>query len=285
MAGKSATNQRRRAARRSPTNRLKTSAGSHDYNHQAIFTILSTVADGGLSPQQALEKLRDLSGETLEFATLDHHRVLRKGFPEVVFCQDKTCRQVADIVERLAARGPRVLGTRASPEQYAAARRRTPGLKYHPLARALWMNRHGPAEREGVVVVAAGTTDIPVAEEAALTLELMGHKPLRIWDVGVAGLQRLLARLPELRQARTIVAVAGMDGALPGALAGLVAAPVIAAPTSIGYGTAFKGLAPLLTMLNSCSPGVAVVNIDNGFGAGYLAAMINGQAEPAQKGR
>ncbi|MGC8625441.1 MAG: nickel pincer cofactor biosynthesis protein LarB [Phycisphaerae bacterium] len=233
------------------------------------------VATGRIKVEPAMNRLRLLASESMDFATLDHHRTLRKGFPEVVYCQGKTCRQVAAIVQRLAQRGTRVLGTRASAEQFAAAQRLVPELQYHPVARALWLNRVVSAKMEGVVVIAAGTSDLAVAEEAALTLELMGQQPNRIWDVGVAGLHRLLNRLDEIRQAHVIVAVAGMEGALPGVLAGLVAAPVIAVPTSVGYGASFGGLAALLGMLNSCAPGLAVVNIDNGFGAAYMAAIIN----------
>ncbi len=246
-----------------------------DYSEQSIHALLQRVAEGHVNVDQALENLRLLACESMGFATLDHHRTLRKGFPEVVFCQGKTCEQVAAIVERMARRGTRVLGTRASAEQFAAAQQLVPELQYHPVARALWLNLDDNAKVEGVFVIAAGTSDLAVAEEAALTLELMGQQPHRIWDVGVAGLHRLLNRLDEIRQARVIVAVAGMEGALPGVLAGLVAAPVIAVPTSVGYGASFGGLAALLGMLNSCAPGLAVVNIDNGFGAGYMAAIMN----------
>jgi len=218
----------------------------------------------------------------MDFATLDHHRLHRKGFSEVVFCQCKTAEQVASIIYSLSLHSPSVLGTRASAEQYEAAKRRVPDLQYHPLARVIWLDRQPGKKADGVAVVAAGTGDLSVAEEAALTLEVMGHRPQRIWDVGVAGLHRLLDKLPELRQARVIVAVAGMEGALPSVVAGLVAAPVIAVPTSVGYGASFGGVAALLAMLNSCAPGISVVNIDNGFGAGYMAAAINAQIQAAQ---
>ncbi len=246
-----------------------------DYGQRAIEALLRSVAAGKVNVESAMNRLRLLACESMDYATLDHHRTIRKGFPEVVYCQGKTCTQVATIVERLAQRGTRVLGTRASAEQFAAAQRLVPELQYHPVARVLWLNRNARTKMEGVAVIAAGTSDLAVAEEAAITLELMGQKPNRIWDVGVAGLHRLLNRLDEIRQARVIVAIAGMEGALPGVLAGLVAAPVIAVPTSVGYGASFGGLAALLGMLNSCAPGLAVVNIDNGFGAAYMAAMIN----------
>jgi NCAIR mutase (PurE)-related protein len=250
-----------------------------DLTQEGIREVLARVARGDLGVDQALATLRDLPFEPLGFATLDHHRHLRKGFGEVVYCAGKTADQVAEIVARLAEAGPQVLGTRASPEQFEAARARVPELQYHRLARALWLDRQPDRPRlPGVAVVAAGTSDLPVAEEAALTLDLMGHAPQRIFDVGVAGLHRLVGRLPALHACHVIVAVAGMEGALPSVLGGLVAATIVAVPTSVGYGASFQGLAALLGMLNSCAPGVAVVNIDNGFGAGYLAAGINRRA-------
>jgi NCAIR mutase (PurE)-related protein len=243
-----------------------------------IQQLLEQVAAGHVAPQAALETLRRLPFEDIGCATLDHHRGLRKRFAEVVFCAGKTEEQVAVIVQRLAEVSPRVLGTRASPAQYAAAQRLVPALQYHDAARVLYLDREPDRPRApGVVVVAAGTSDLPVAEEAALTLDILGHRPQRITDVGVAGLHRLLHHLPALRDAAVIIAVAGMEGALPGVVAGLVSAPVIAVPTSVGYGASFQGLSALLTMLNTCAPGVSVVNIDNGFGAAYVAAMINQQ--------
>lgn len=241
-----------------------------------LRALLERVASGQLAPEQALESLHLQPFEDLGFAAIDHHRGLRKHFPEVIFCAGKTVEHVAAIAERLAAVSPRVLGTRATPEQFAAARRRVPDLQYHELARAIYLDRDPQRPRHsGIAVVAAGTSDLPVAEEAALTAEMMGHAPLRIYDVGVAGLHRLLPHLPALRQARAIVAVAGMEGALPSVLGGLVGAPIIAVPTSVGYGAHFGGVTALLAMLNSCAPGISVVNIDNGFGAGYQAAVIN----------
>ncbi len=246
-----------------------------DYSERTIHDLLQHVAAGRVNVDQAMDNLRLLASESMDFAMLDHHRTLRKGFPEVVYCAGKSCDQVAAIIARLAQRGSTVLGTRASKKQYAAARKCVPDLHYHSVARVLWMNRDSGPGQEGVVVVAAGTSDIPVAEEAAVTLEVMGQKPLRIWDVGVAGIHRLLNRLEEIRRARVIVAVAGMEGAMPGVLAGLVSAPVIGVPTAVGYGASFGGIAALLGMLNSCAPGLTVVNIDNGFGAAYMAAIIN----------
>jgi len=238
--------------------------------------MLSRVAAGEMAVDAALQSLAMLPFEDLGFANLDHHRGMRKNFPEVVFCAGKTTGQVATIIKRLAAVNPRVLGTRATREQYLAARRGVPGLKYHELARAIWLDREAKAPKAaGVAIVAAGTSDLHVAEEAAITLELMGQAPQRVYDVGVAGLHRLIQHLPALRSASVVVAVAGMEGALPSVLGGLLAAPIIAVPTSVGYGTSFGGVTALLGMLNSCAPGISVVNIDNGFGAGYIAGTIN----------
>ncbi len=252
---------------------------------ESLRRLLEGVRDGATAPEEALERLSVLPYENLGFATLDHHRALRHGFPEVVFCQGKTPAQVAAIMERLAARGPVALGTRATPEVYAAVRERVPAARYHDLARAITVGAVPEASRTaGVTVVSAGTADLPVAEEAALTAELMGHTVDRIYDVGVAGLHRLLAQLERLRRARVVVVVAGMEGALPSVVAGLLDAPVIAVPTSVGYGASFGGLSALLGMLNSCSSGIAVVNIDNGFGAGTMAAMINRLAPTGSAG-
>ena len=256
-----------------------TTTGSHP---DGIRRLLESVARGDVDVDRAVEALRTLPFEQTDEATLDHHRELRKGFSEVIFCSGKTPAQVALIVARLAERSPQVLGTRATREQFDAARETTPDLQYHESARAIWLDRQPDRQRlAGVTVVAAGTSDLPVAQEAALTLEVMGHAPHRIFDVGVAGLHRLLHHLPALRSSNVIVAVAGMEGAMPSVIGGLVSAPVIAVPTSVGYGASFHGLAALLGMLNSCAPGITVVNIDNGFGAGYAAAMINRRIQEA----
>ena len=245
-------------------------------DQQEVRALLERVARGEESIDGAVAALRSLPYEDLGFATLDHHRSFRWGFPEVIYCAGKTPDQVAMIAARLAERGPRVLGTRASREQFEAARHYLPDLQYHELARCLWLDRNPNGPRHaGVVVVAAGTSDMPVLEEAALTLELMGHAPHRILDVGVAGLHRLLPHIPTIQSANVVVAVAGMEGALVSVVGGLTAAPVIAVPTSVGYGASFGGVAALLAMLNSCASGVAVVNIDNGYGAGHMAALIN----------
>ena len=253
-------------------------------DQQEVRALLERVARGDESVEQAVAALRSLPFEDLGFATLDHHRTLRWGFPEVIFCSGKTAEQVAAIAARLADRGPRVLGTRATREQYEVARIHLPDLRYHELARCIWLDREPDAPRHsGVVVAAAGTSDLPVLEEAVLTLELMGHAPQRIVDIGVAGLHRLLPHIPALQNANVVVVVAGMEGALASVVGGLTAAPVIAVPTSVGYGASFGGLAALLAMLNSCASGVAVVNIDNGYGAGHMAALINQRIVDAQE--
>lgn len=245
-------------------------------NEDTLRAMLERVAAGQESIDQAVAALRTLPFEDIGFAKLDHHRTLRWGFPEVIFCPGKTADQVAGIVERLAERSPRLLGTRATLEQFQAAQARVPELRYHEAARALWLEREPDRPlKAGVMIVAAGTSDLPVAEEAALTLRLMGHQPQVVADVGVAGLHRLLPHVPALQAAHVVIAVAGMEGALASVVGGLVACPVIAVPTSIGYGASFGGVAALLAMLNSCASGVAVVNIDNGFGAGHMAAVIN----------
>ncbi len=227
-----------------------------------------------MSPETALEHLRYLPYESLEFARIDHHRALRKGFPEVVFCTGKSPEQVAEIVARLARHGL-VLATRATPEQYEAVRQQVSEAVYHSTARAITVGEPPPAPEEPYgVVVSAGTADIPVAEETLLTARMMGVRVEPLYDVGVAGIHRLLQHYELLMGAGAIVVVAGMEGALPSVVGGLVPCPVIAVPTSVGYGAHFGGLAPLLTMLNTCAPGVSVVNIDNGFGAGYCLALI-----------
>ncbi len=226
----------------------------------------------------ALSRLRDLPYESMGFAELDHHRALRTGFPEVVLGQGKTPEQIAAIAERIAAHSERLLITRADVEAYRAVKERVPDAVYHADARAITLERAKERRLPGVAVCCAGTSDMAIAEEAAVTAELMGSAVDRMYDVGVAGLHRLLDKRQTLQTSNAIVAVAGMEGALPSVVAGLVSAPVIAVPTSVGYGASFKGLAPLLAMLNACAAGVAVVNIDNGFGAGYMAAVINKQA-------
>jgi NCAIR mutase (PurE)-related protein len=239
--------------------------------------LLEQVQSGQVGVEAALEKLRHLPFENLNgFATLDHHRSLRNGFPEVVLGEGKQAGQVVSIVQRLSGQNDRVLVTRVDKSMADEIQAELPELVYHPLPRLLVFDRSHTAEkRRGVLVITAGTADMPVAEEAAITAELMGNAVERMFDVGVAGIHRLLNQTQRLWDARVIVVAAGMDGALPSVVGGLTSAPVIAVPTSVGYGASFNGLAALLTMLNSCAAGVAVVNIDNGFGAGYLAGVIN----------
>jgi len=258
-------------------------AGESLFSEQNLRRLLGAVATGEITTQAALEALRSLPFEETASATLDHHRELRTGFPEVIFCGGKTVEQVAEISARLAARGGRLLGTRASHEQFQAAKQHVPELQYNATARAFWRDGSDHAKAAGITIVAAGTSDLPVAEEAAVTLEVMGHRPHRITDVGVAGLHRLLARTTELRSANVIIAIAGMEGALASVVAGLVATPVIAVPTSVGYGTHFGGVTALLAMLNSCASGLSVVNIDNGYGAACMAAAINNKCLAAAK--
>jgi pyridinium-3,5-biscarboxylic acid mononucleotide synthase len=245
-------------------------------NPQALRKLFDQVRKKRLSPDDAVERLRHLPFEDLGFAKLDHHRALRQGMPEVIFAQGKAPRQVADIFRRLAAHGGNVLATRATEEQYAAVAAGVDRAEYRSLARAIVLKRDRKKHGKGViVVVSAGTSDIPVAEEAVVTAELMGNNVQHIYDVGVAGIHRLLAHRAALTKARVIVVCAGMEGALPSVVGGLVGVPVIAVPTSVGYGAAFEGLAALLGMMNSCASNVSVVNIDNGFGAGFVASLIN----------
>jgi NCAIR mutase (PurE)-related protein len=247
---------------------------------EQIQKILEDVAGGRVSVPQAFDKLQHLPFEALGFANVDHHRAMRCGFSEVILCQGKTIQQVLAIFERLVAAGGNVLATRADADQAKALINAHPKALFHEISRCITL-RQVPAKPSigTIAVVTAGTADMPVAEEARVTCEIMDQKTIELYDVGVAGLHRLLARLQDLRSARVIIVAAGMEGALPSVVGGMVSSPVIAVPTSVGYGASFGGLAPLLTMLNSCATGVCVVNIDNGFGAGYLASMINRLAE------
>ena len=248
----------------------------------SLMALLAGVRDGTIPVADAAESLRDLPYQDLGYARLDHHRPLRTGWPEVVLGEGKTPEQVAGIVPELAGRGHPVLVTRASPEAYRLVRAVVPSAEYNELARCIVVPTDRPVDAQygGLLIVTAGTADLAVAEEAAVTAELMGCCPERLNDVGVAGLHRLLDRLEQLQNARVIVVVAGMEAALGSVVSGLVSAPVIAVPTSVGYGASFDGLAALLGMLNACAPGVGVVNIDNGFGAGYLAAQICAMGNP-----
>ena len=243
---------------------------------EKIRAILEQVKGGSLSVDEAYDGLRLLPFQDLGFAKIDHHRALRKGVPEVVFGEGKTVEQITVIAGELAEQAGRFMVTRTTPEAFEAVKARVPDAVFNDAARIIWLDRReGLVMKDGVAILAAGTADLPVAEEAAVTCRIMGHDPLTLYDVGVAGIHRLLSHVEALQKARVIVVVAGMEGALPSVVGGLVQAPVIAVPTSIGYGVGIGGLGALMTMLNSCSQGIAVVNIDNGFGAGYLAAIIN----------
>lgn len=245
-----------------------------------LRAVLEDLERGELNVDQVVSRLRDFPYEDLDFAKVDHHRTIRQGFPEVVFGQGKTPDHVAAISSSVLRRSDRLLVTRATEEAFEATVREVPDARYEAMARCIVVDRREDATGvPGVAVLCAGTADLPVATEAALTAELIGCEVERISDVGVAGLHRLLDHLPRLRECRALVVVAGMEGALPSVVSGLVDTPIVAVPTSVGYGANFDGLAPLLAMLNSCAPGIGVVNIDNGFGGGYLAAMINLGAE------
>jgi len=245
-------------------------------NPDAIRELFDGVRRRKLTPDEAVARLRHLPFEDLDFAKVDHHRALRAGFPEVVLAEGKTPKQVASIFSRLARHSTSVLATRATREQYAAVRRTVRKSEYRELARAIVLEHDRTRYGKGrILVVSAGTGDIPVAEEAVVTAEVMGNDVEHLYDVGVAGIHRLLAHRKVLYDARVVIVCAGMEGALPSVVGGMVPVPVIAVPTSVGYGASFQGLAALLGMMNSCASNVSVVNIDNGFGAGYVASLIN----------
>lgn len=245
-------------------------------NADSIRKLFEEVRRGKLSPDEGVARLRHLPFEDLGFAKVDHHRALRVGMPEVIFGERKTPAQVAGIFAQLARHGGNVLATRADQKQFAAVRKKVRGAEYREMARAIVLERDRKKYGKGTIaVVSAGTGDIPVAEEAVVTAELMGNDVQHLYDVGVAGIHRLLANRETLVNARVLVVCAGMEGALPSVVGGMVGVPVIAVPTSVGYGTSFQGLTALLGMMNSCASNVSVVNIDNGFGAGYVASLIN----------
>lgn len=240
-----------------------------------IHNILEQVKNNEIDIKQAEDILKKLPYEDLGFAKLDHHRTLRSGFGEVVFCQGKTVSHLIEIYKSFYEHDKNVLGTRATKEQYEQLKEVLPMVEYDPVSRILSIKKTQNKLSGCIAVCTGGTTDIPVAEEAAQTAEFFGSNVVRIYDVGVAGIHRLLSKVEDIRNANCIIAVAGMEGALGGVVAGLVDKPVIAVPTSVGYGANFGGLSALLTMLNSCAEGLSVVNIDNGFGAGYIATQIN----------
>lgn len=244
-------------------------------NRSSLLDLLTGVQHGALSPEAAATRLADLPFEDLGHARIDHHRELRTGLPEVIYAAGKSASQTSEIFTRMAAAGSDVLATRVEPATAEAILAATPAAVHHPVARAVTLHQTpASAPRGHIAILCAGTSDVPVAEEAAVTADLFGATVTRLYDVGVAGLHRLLAVRAQLREADAVIVCAGMEGALPSVVGGLVGVPVLAVPTSVGYGASFSGLAALLGMLNSCSPNVSVVNIDNGFGAAYSATLI-----------
>jgi len=242
----------------------------------SLSKLLQEVRSGAVTPDEALARLRHMPFEDLGFAKVDHHRRVRSGMPEVIFSPGKTPAQVAKIFKRMAVQGGNVLATKASAEHFRAVRKLVRKAEYRELAHAITLHQDSATYGKGtIVIISAGTSDIPVAEEALVTAEIMGNEVAHLYDVGVAGIHRLLAGREVLDRARVIIVCAGMEGALPSVVGGLARVPVIAVPTSVGYGASFDGLAALLGMLNSCASNVSVVNIDNGFGAGYVASMFN----------
>lgn len=245
-----------------------------------IQDLLENVKNGTIGIDEALTALKTLPYEDMGFAMVDNHRALRKGYPEVIFCRGKTIEQIKSIVEKLSENHQSIIATRAGREVYEAVKKIEKkikkDIKYNEVAQIILVGEPDITEARGqILVVTAGTADIPVAEEAAQTAEILGNKVERLYDAGVAGIHRLFGNIDKVFDAKVIIVIAGMDGALPSIIGGLVDKPVIAVPTSVGYGASFNGLSALLTMLNSCAPGIAVLNIDNGFGAGYFASMIN----------
>ncbi len=245
-------------------------------NRSRLQSLLAQVRTREITVREAMTHLRGLTFEDLGFAKVDHHRAVRCGFPEVIFCQGKTPQEAATIAESVLKSGGNLLATRATPEHYEAIMGHSSDAIYYDKARCVVVKRcASPRPKGKILIISAGTSDIPVAEEARVTAEVMDNRVATLYDVGVAGIHRLLSNHKELRAASVLVVVAGMEGALASVVGGLVARPVVAVPTSVGYGASFGGIAPLLTMLNSCAAGVTVVNIDNGFGAGYVASLIN----------
>jgi NCAIR mutase (PurE)-related protein len=243
---------------------------------EQIRDILDRYKNGDITVETALDDLRELPFKDLDGAHIDNHRHLRVGYPEVVLCSGKSDEHLEKIFRYLVSKDENILATRATKAQFDLVQGMHPGLVYHETARVISLTRTATKPRVNyITVVTAGTSDIPVAEEAAVTSEIFGNRVERIFDVGVAGVHRLFSRIDTIRKARVVIVVAGMEGALPSVIGGLIDKPIIAVPTSIGYGASFGGLSALLTMLNSCAAGVSVVNIDNGFGAGYIASMIN----------
>lgn len=245
-------------------------------NSKEVEKLLTRVSKGETSVSEALNSLKNFTYTDLGFARIDHHREMRTGYPEIIYCAGKTIVQVKDIIRVMALRENNVIGTRATPEMFEAVKDIIPEAVYYPVARIISVQKKKPGcPKTKIAVITAGTSDMPVAEEAAVTAELLGNDVVRIYDAGVAGIHRLFDKLPDIRTCRVVVVIAGMEGALASVVGGLVDKPVIAVPTSVGYGANFGGISALLGMLTSCSSGVSVVNIDNGFGAGFCASMIN----------
>jgi len=245
-------------------------------NVKEVEKLLREVRNGETTVERALEVLKNFPYTDLGFARIDHHRELRTGYPEIIYCAGKTVEQVREIIRVMSAKENNVIGTRATTEMYEAVKGIVPEAVFYPMARIISVRRKEPEKPDtSIAIITAGTSDMPVAEEAAITAELLGNNVLRIYDAGVAGIHRLVDKLPEIRKCRVIIVIAGMEGALASVVGGLVDKPVIAVPTSVGYGANFGGISALLAMLTSCSTGVTVVNIDNGFGAGFSASMIN----------
>jgi NCAIR mutase (PurE)-related protein len=245
-------------------------------NKEYLTKLLSKVQSGELEIDTAIEKLKDLPFEDIDFCKVDHHRAIRQGVPEVIFCKGKAPEHTAKIFERLIAVNPIVIGTKADSAAFEEVKKITPNAVYHSLAQIITVGDIDAIPKKGnILIVTAGTADIPIADEAYIVSLALGNNTERLYDIGVSGIHRLFASMEKLHSANVIIAVAGMEGALPSIIGGLVDIPVIAVPTSIGYGANFNGLSALLTMINSCSAGITVVNIDNGFGAAYFASMIN----------
>lgn len=241
-----------------------------------LINVLNKVRDGKISPEEACGLLKDLPYQDLDFAKIDHHRELRRGFPEIIYGQGKTKDQILKISAEILKMGSNLLITRVEADVFESLKQEFPEVEYNEPGRTIYSRKSPPpAGRGKIVVITAGTSDIPVAEEAYITSYMLGNETERIFDVGVAGIHRLFGEFERIRSARVIITVAGMEGALPGVIAGITDKPVIAVPTSVGYGASFNGISALLTMLNSCAGGIGVVNIDNGFGAAFLASLIN----------
>jgi pyridinium-3,5-biscarboxylic acid mononucleotide synthase len=245
-------------------------------NAKEVEKLLKDVKKGETSVEEAMEVLKNFPYTDLGFARIDHHREIRTGYPEIIYCAGKTVDQVREIFRVMSEKENNVIGTRANQEMFDSVKTISKDAVYHPAARIISLQKNKPPVPESrIAIITAGTSDIPVAEESAVTAELLGNSVLRIYDAGVAGIHRLVDKLPEIRNCRVIVVIAGMEGALASVVGGLVDKPVIAVPTSVGYGANFGGISALLAMLTSCSTGITVVNIDNGFGAGFAASMIN----------